>query len=104
MTTWAYDRVQGDTYKADNTGAKQLEVFWKSFAGAHQVRSGYNSTVRLQGPGTDQTKNESGCDSYDPGTYVTAKNPGVYTVTVTVRQDGQPDIVATRTVTILPHG
>jgi len=104
VTTWAYDRVEGDTYVADNTGAKQIEVFWKSFAGADQVRSGCTSTVRIEGPGTSETKDSSNCDSYDPGTYVKARSPGVHTVTVTVRQDGQPDITAQRTVTVLPHG
>jgi hypothetical protein len=103
VTTWAYDRVEGDTYVADNTGAKQVEVFWKSFAGADQVRSGCTSTVRIEGPGTSETKEESGCDSYDPGTYVKARSPGVHTVTVTVRQDGRPDITTQRTVTVLPH-
>ncbi|MDN4521287.1 hypothetical protein [Mycolicibacterium austroafricanum] len=103
VTTWAYDRVEGDTYVADNTGAKQIEVFWKSFAGADQVRSGCTSTVRIEGPGTSEAKDESGCDSYNPGTYVKARSPGVHTVTVTVRQDGQPDITAQRTVTVLPH-
>jgi hypothetical protein len=104
VTTWAYDRVEGDTYKADNTGGKQIEVFWKSFAGAHQVRSGCNSTLRIEGPGANETKERSGCDAYDPGLFVKLPNPGVFTVTVTVRPDGQPPITAHRTVTVLPHG
>jgi hypothetical protein len=103
VTTWAYDRTEGDTYKADNTGGKQIEVFWKSFAGSKEVRSGCKSTVRIEGPGANETKQESNCDSYDPGTFLKVHNPGVYTVTVTVQQDGQPDITAQRTVTILPH-
>jgi len=103
VTTWAYDRVEGDTYVADNTGAKQIEVFWKSFAGAEQIRSGCTSTVRIEGPGTSETKENSGCDSYNPGTYLKARSPGVHTVTVTVRQDGQPEITAQRSVTVLPH-
>ncbi|WP_231744717.1 hypothetical protein [Mycobacterium sp. GA-1199] len=103
VTTWAYDRVEGDTYVADNTGAKQIEVFWKSFAGVNQVRSGCTSTIRIEGPGTSETKDSSGCDSYNPGTYVKARSPGVHTVTVTVRQEGQPDFTAQRTVTVLPH-
>jgi hypothetical protein len=103
VSTWAYDRVEGDTYVADNTGAKQIEVFWKSFAGADQVRTGCTSTVRIEGPGTSETKDSSNCDSYDPGTYVKARHPGVYTVTVMVRQAAQPEITVQRTVTILPH-
>lgn len=103
VTTWAYDRVEGDTYVADNTGAKKIEVFWKSFAGTDQIRSGCKSTVRIEGPGTTETKETAGCDSYNPGTYVKARSPGVHTITVTVRQDGQPDITTQRTVTILPH-
>lgn len=101
--TWAYDRVEGDTYIADNTGAKQLQVQWKSFAGSEQVRGGCTSTVSIEGPGTSETKETSNCDSYDPGTSLKARSPGVHTVTVTVRQDGQPDIVVQRVVTILPH-
>jgi hypothetical protein len=104
VTTWAYDRVEGDTYVADNTGAKQLEIFWKSYAGEDQVRSGCTSTVHIEGPGTSETKESSNCDSYDPGTYLKARSPGVHTVTVTVRQDGQPDMTVQRTVTVLPHG
>ncbi|MGV0791369.1 hypothetical protein [Mycolicibacterium sp. XJ1819] len=103
VTTWAYDRVEGDRYVADNAGGKNLEVFWKSFAGADQVRSGCTSSVRISGPGASETKNSSGCDSYNPGTYLKIKSPGTYTVTVTVRQDGRPDITAERTVTVLPH-
>lgn len=104
VSTWAYDRVDGDTYVADNTGAKQLEVFWKSYAGADQVRSGCTSTVHIEGPGTSETKDTSNCDSYNPGTYLKARSPGVHTVTVTVRQNGHPDITVQRTVTVLPHG
>jgi hypothetical protein len=103
VTTWAYDRVEGDTYVADNTGAKQIEVFWKSFAGADQIRSGCTSTVRIEGPGTSESKDSSNCDSYNPGTYLKARSPGVHTVTVTVRQDGRPDITVQRTVKVLPH-
>lgn len=103
VTTWAYDRVEGDTYIADNTGAKQIEVFWKSFAGDEQVRSGCTSTVRIEGPGTNETKDSSNCDSYNPGTYLKARSAGVHTITVTVRPTGQAEIVALRTVTILPH-
>jgi hypothetical protein len=104
VTTWAYDRAEGDTYVADNTGAKKIEVFWKSFAGAEQVRSGCKSTVRIDGPATSEIKEVSGCDSYNSGSYLNAHSPGVYTVTVTVRQDGQPEITAQRTVTVLPKG
>jgi len=103
VTTWAYDRVEGDTYVADNTGAKQIQVFWKSFAGADQIKSGCKSTVQIEGPGTLETKERSGCDSYNPGAYVKARSPGVHTITVTVRQDGQPEITTQHTVTILPH-
>lgn len=103
VTTWAFDRVEGDTYVADNTGAKQIQVFWKSFAGDEQIRSGCKSTVRIEGPGTLETKESSKCDSYNPGTYVKARSPGVHNVTVTVLQDGQPEITTRHTVTVLPH-
>ncbi len=103
VSTWAYDRVEGDTYRADNTGAKSIQVFWKSFSGPDQVRSGCTSTVRISGPGTSETKATSNCDSYNAGTFVKAKAPGDYTVTVTVSQEGQPDVIAERTVTVLPH-
>ena len=103
ITSWAYDRVQGDTYVADNTGGKKVEVFWKSYAGQEQVRSGCKSTVHLEGPGTSTTKEVKGCDSYNSGTFLQAKSPGTYTVIVTVQQDGHPDINAQRTITIVPH-
>lgn len=103
VTSWAYDRVQGDTYVADNTGGKKVEVFWKSYAGKEQVSSGCTSTVRLDGPGTSTTKEVKGCDSYNSGTFLQAKSPGTYTVTVTVQQDGHPDITAQRTIIIVPH-
>lgn len=103
ITSWAYDRVQGDTYVADNTGGKKVEVFWKSYAGQEQVRSGCKSTVRLEGPGTSTTKEVKGCDSYNSGTFLQAKSPGTYTVTITVQQDGHPDITAQRTINIAPH-
>ena len=103
VTTWAYDRVEGDTYVADNNGTKQIEVFWKSFAGADQVRSGCTSTVHIEGPGASEAKDESGCDSYNPGTYLKVRSPGDYTVAVTVRPDGQPEMTTQRSVTVLPH-
>lgn len=103
VTSWAYDRVQGDTYVADNTGGKKVEVFWKSYAGQEQVRSGCKSTVHLEGPGTNTTKEVKGCDSYNSGTFLHAQSPGSYTVTVTVQQDGHPDTTANRTITIVPH-
>ena len=103
ITTWAYDRVEGDTYVADNTNMKQIEVFWKSYAGAEQVRGGCTSTVTIVGPGTNDSDDTSNCDSYNPGTYLKARAPGVHTITVTVRPEGQPEITAQRTVTVLPH-
>lgn len=104
VTTWAYDRVEGDTYVADKFGGKKIEVFWKSYIGDEQIRSRCTSTVRIDGPGSSQTKEVKQCSGYNPGTYIDVKSPGVYTVTVTVQQDGQPDISAQRTVTVLPQG
>ncbi|HRD11995.1 MAG TPA: hypothetical protein PLI79_09045 [Mycobacterium sp.] len=104
VTTWAYNRVEGDTYVADNTGGKKIEVFWKSFAGTEQVSSGCKSTVQIDGPATSQTKEVPGCDSYNSGTYLDVRSPGTYTVTVTVHQAGQSEIRAQRTVTVLPKG
>lgn len=104
VTTWAYDRVEGDTYVADNFGGKKIEVFWKSFAGTEQVRSGCKSILQIDGPATSQTKEVRGCDSYNPGSLLDVHSPGVYTVTVTVRQAGQDEIRTQRTVTVLPKG
>lgn len=103
ITTWAYDRVEGDTYTADNNGGKSLSVYWKSFAGNEQVRSGCTSTVEIVGPMLSETKNVNGCDSYNPGTTLKTRLPGVYKVTVTVSPEGQPEINAERDVTILPR-
>lgn len=103
VSTWAYDRVEGDTYVADNTGGKKVEVFWKSYAGQEQVSSGCTSTVHLEGPGTSTTKEVKDCDSNNSGTFLQAKSPGTYTVTVTVQQSGRPDITAQRNITIVPR-
>lgn len=103
VTTWAYDRVEGDTYEADVTGGKKFFVYWKSFAGENQVRSGCKSAVLIEGPGTDETKEKLGCDSYNPGTAIDVHSPGVYTVTVIVHQDGRPDLTAQHTVTVTPR-
>jgi hypothetical protein len=54
----------------------------------------------VTGPGFAKTVNGSGCDSYNPGTYVKVKSPGTYTATIRVHQDGQPDFVAERNFTI----
>jgi hypothetical protein len=50
-------------------------MFWKSFAGADQIRSGCTSTVRIEGPGTSESKDSSNCDSYNPGTYLQSAEP-----------------------------
>lgn len=103
ISTWAYDRIDGDSYTADNNGGKSLTVYWKSFAGSEQVRSGCTSTVEIVGPMLSESKNHDGCDSYNPGTTLKTRIPGVYKVTVTVRQAGLPDITADRDVTIVPR-
>lgn len=103
VSTWAYDRLQGDTYLADNNGGKNLTVYWKSFAGSEPVRFGCTSEVTITGFLFSDTKHDSNCDSYNPGTNLHTRLPGVYKVTVTVRQEGQPDISADRDVTILPN-
>lgn len=104
VTSWAYDRVQGDTYVAANNNTKTLYIYWKSFAGQDQIRSGCTSTLTLSGPAGTYTKHESNCDSYDPGTYIDVKSPGTYTATVVVHQDRHGDVTGTREVTILPYG
>lgn len=104
VTSWAYDRVQGDTYVAANNNTKTLYIYWKSYAGEKQVRSGCTSTVKLTGSGATYTKHESNCDSYDPGTFLDVKAPGTYTANVVVHQDGHGDVTASREITILPFG
>lgn len=100
VSTWAYDRIEGDNYKADNNGGKSVAIYWKSYAGEKQIRSGCTSTLEVTGPGFAKTVDSSGCDSYNPGTYVKVKSPGTYTATIRVHQDGQPDFVAERNFTI----
>jgi hypothetical protein len=104
LTTWAYDRVEGDTYVSDNTGGKKIEVFWKAFSGTQQVRSGCTSAMTIDGPGTSETKNFSSCDFYNSGSFFDVHSPGVYTIRVTVHQESGAAITAQRAVTVLPKG
>lgn len=86
VSTWAYDRIEGDNYKADNTRQERGHLL-KSYAGEKQIRSGCTSTLEVTGPGFAKTVDSSGCDSYNPGTYVKVKSPGTYTATIRVHQD-----------------
>ncbi|MBX5485168.1 MAG: hypothetical protein IRZ17_00975 [Mycolicibacterium hassiacum] len=103
LTTWAYDRVEGNTYVADNTGGKKITVYFKSMAGDEVVKSGCKATVRIQGPGTDKTATTSNCSTFNPGVTVDARRPGNHTVTVTVEPEGRAPITEQVVVTVLPH-
>lgn len=104
MSTWAYDRVEGSTYVADNIGKKKVAIYWKSFQGDKQVRP-YPCTSKLtiSGPGLTQSEELRGCDSYNPGTYVLLPRPGTYVATVEATQQGMPPVVAHHEIVILPN-
>lgn len=103
ITTFAYDRVQGNTYKADNAGGKKLAVFVKPMAGDKEIRDGCRTTVTVSGPGISKTVDTKRCKVGDPGEFFDIRAPGEYLVTATIARDGQPDITSQITVTILPH-
>lgn len=101
IETWAYDKAGLNTYIADNTGGKKIRVSWTSSAGGYEVNGGCASSVRIQGPDTDQAKNSSNC-SDSMGTYLDVQQPGTYTVTVTTHQDSGAEHSDSVNVTIRP--
>lgn len=101
IETWAYDKAGLNTYVADNTGGKKIRVSWTSSAGGYEVNGGCESSVRIQGPDTDQAKNSSNC-SDSMGTYLDVQQPGTYTVTVTTHQDSGAEHSDSIPVTIRP--
>ncbi|WP_213933750.1 hypothetical protein [Rhodococcus sp. B50] len=52
LTTWAYDRVEGHTYVADNNNnnKKTLYLYVNSFAGDKEIRRGCRTTLSVTGP------------------------------------------------------
>jgi hypothetical protein len=101
ISTWAYDKAGLNTYRADNTGGKSIRVSWTASANGYEVNGACASSVRIQGPDTDQAKNASNC-SDSMGTYLDVHQPGNYTVTVTTRQDSGAEHSDNITVTVLP--
>jgi hypothetical protein len=101
ISTWAYDKAGLNTYIADNNGGKSIRVSWTASANGYEVNGGCASSVRIQGPGTEQAKNSSNC-SDSMGTYLDVQQPGNYTVTVTTRQDSGAEHSENITVTVLP--
>ena len=101
IETWAYDKAGLNTYIADNTGGKKIRVSWTSSAVGYEVNGGCASSVRIQGPDTDQAKNSSNC-SDSMGTYLDVQQPGTYTVTVTTHQDSGAEHSDSINVTIRP--
>ncbi len=94
LKTWAYDRVEGNTYVADNTGKKNLTVHVNSFAGDEDVRAGCRTTVTVTGPGLSQTETTDSCFVGNPGIGFVAPSPGEYLVAATVAQQGRADITS----------
>jgi len=101
ISTWAYDKAELNTYLADNTGGKSIRVSWTASANGYEVNGACASSVRIQGPDTDQAKNTSNC-SDSMGTYLQVHQPGNYTVTVTTHQDSGDEYSDSITVTVLP--
>ena len=102
LKTWAYDRVEGNTYVADNTGKKNLTVHVNSFAGDEDVRAGLSDHRHCDRPRALSDRNnrqllrrqirESG--SWQP-------SPGEYLVAATVAQQGRADITSQVVVKVI---
>lgn len=101
LKTWAYDRVEGNTYVADNTGKKNLTVHVNSFAGDEDVRAGCRTTVTVTGPGLSQTETTDSCFVGNPGIGFVAPSPGEYLVAATVAQQGRADITSQVVVKVI---
>ncbi|MFC8934237.1 hypothetical protein ACFT1A_19355 [Rhodococcus sp. NPDC057135] len=101
LKTWAYDRVEGNTYVADNTGKKNLTVHVNSFAGDKDVRAGCQTTVTVTGPGLSQTETTDSCFVGNPGIGFVAPSPGEYLVAATVAQQGRADITSQVVVNVI---
>jgi hypothetical protein len=101
LSTWAYDRVEGNTYVVDDTGKKNLYVYVNSFAGDKEVRGGCQTTITVTGPGFSQTETTESCFVGNPGTRFMTPSPDEYLVTATVAQQGRADITSQVTVAIV---
>lgn len=104
LKTWAYDRIEGNTYVADNTGKKKVNVHVNSFAGDEDIRRGCQTTITVTGPGLSLSKVVDSCYVGNPGMGFTAPFPGEYLVTATVAQQGHADITSQVVVNLLPNG
>jgi len=104
LATWAYDRVEGHTYVADNNNKKTVYLHVNSFAGDKEVRRGCSTTLSVTGPAFSFSDTSQGCYVGNPGTTFKAPAPGKYTATARVSQEGRPDIVSEVVVNILPYG
>ncbi len=104
LATWAYDRVEGHTYVADNNNKKTVYLHVNSFAGDKEVRRGCSTTLSVTGPAFSFSDTSQGCYVGNPGTTFKAPAPGNYTATARVSQEGRPDIVSEVVVNILPYG
>ncbi len=104
LTTWAYDRVEGHTYVADNINQKMVYLYVNSFAGDKEIRRGCSTTLSVTGPAFSFNDTSQGCYVGNPGTTFKAPAPGKYTATATVSQVSRPDIVSEVVVNILPYG
>lgn len=103
VDTWAYDRVAEHTYTAANNNTKSVYVHVASFAGDQEVSGGRcSTTITVSGPGTSESYQSNTCRVANPGQSFRLPTPGQYTVTVTVAQDGHPDLTEQISVTINP--
>lgn len=101
ISTWAYDKTALNTYRADNAGGKSIRVSWTASSNGHEVNGACASSVRIEGPDTDQAKDASNC-SDSMGTYFDVHQPGTYRVTVTTHQDSGAEHSDNISVTIVP--
>jgi len=101
ISTWAYDKAGLNTYIADSAGGKKIRVSWTASANGYEVNGACASSVRIQGPDTDQATNSSNC-SNSMGTYLDVHQTGTYTVTVTTHQDSGAEHSDSINVTVLP--
>jgi hypothetical protein len=101
LSTWAYDRVEGNTYVVDDTGKKNLYVYVNSFAGDKEVRGGCQTTITVTGPGFSQTETTESCFVGNPGTRFMTPSPDDTWSQPPWAQQGRADITSQVTVAIV---
>lgn len=99
IDTWAYQKAGLNTYHASNNGSLSIRVDFKATANGYEVNGACASTVRIQGPDTDQAQDSSNCNS---SKWMDVRQPGNYRVTVTAHQDSGAEHEDSIDVTVLP--